>query len=168
MIQEVYKKLQESPEFKEWKKLNPNSFLAHAFVMLEHNNVSEWQFGYYLPDKDRIVTFFMMKEVKASPESKIFKDKNEIKELDMKLVKIDFMDALKKAKTLQEKKYSSQSPINIVAILQKIKVNSKWSQVWNITFVTKSFNTLNIKVDSGNGKILSHRLTSIFDFRATT
>lgn len=36
--------------------------------------------------------------------------------------------------------------------------------VWNITYITASFNVLNVKVDAETGKVLSHRLSGVMDF----
>ncbi|MBI2652931.1 hypothetical protein HYX00_05695, partial [Candidatus Woesearchaeota archaeon] len=37
--------------------------------------------------------------------------------------------------------------------------------IWNITYITEAFNTLNMKIDASNGKVLEHNLSSIFSFK---
>ena len=37
--------------------------------------------------------------------------------------------------------------------------------MYNITYVTQSFKTLNIRVDAISGVVLSHNIVSIFDFK---
>ena len=36
--------------------------------------------------------------------------------------------------------------------------------VWNITYITASFNVINIKIDAGTGKVLNHRISGVMDF----
>ena len=47
-------------------------------------------------------------------------------------------------------------------ILQTI--NKK--ETYNITFVTRAFKTLNIKIDADTGETISDQITSIFDFNS--
>ena len=49
--------------------------------------------------------------------------------------------------------------------IQKILQNlGEFGNIWNITYVTHSFKTLNIKINAENGKILHHSLDSLMDF----
>ena len=49
-----------------------------------------------------------------------------------------------------------------IAILQNIELG----QLWNITLVTSSLKTINIKIDAKTGKTIKHELISLFQFRA--
>ena len=49
-----------------------------------------------------------------------------------------------------------------VVILQNLDVG----QVWNITYITKSFQTLNIKIDAETGDVLEDKLHQIFSMDA--
>ena len=53
-------------------------------------------------------------------------------------------------------------PIKTIAILQNIKPHGN---IWNLTYITQAFNTLNMKIDASTGKILDHNHSSIFSFR---
>ena len=42
--------------------------------------------------------------------------------------------------------------------------NDKARPVWNITYITTSFNVINIKIDAKTGEVLSHRISGVMDF----
>ena len=95
----------------------------------------------------------------ASPESEVFKkEKTVVKRLDIKKVKKDFEDAVSIANKFQREKYSTEIPIKKIVVLQNID----FGQIWNITFISKTFNTLNMKIDAGSGKVKKHELVSLF------
>lgn len=162
-IKEVIDKLCQNPEFKEWKKHDKECYLVHAFKMLDDLNENIWQIGYYNKKNDKITTFFIENDdIKIIPEEEVYKkEKKEIKKLDIKKVKISMQDSLKKANELLKNKYK-ESSMKTVLILQNIDEGL----VWNITFVTNSFKTLNVKIDANNGKILKHELTPLMEFKA--
>jgi len=53
-------------------------------------------------------------------------------------------------------------PVKIIAILQNLE---NLGNVWNLTFVIAAFNTLNMKINAENGKIVEHKLSSILSFK---
>ncbi|MBW3022928.1 hypothetical protein KY308_02405, partial [Candidatus Woesearchaeota archaeon] len=61
-------------------------------------------------------------------------------------------------------KYKTHIPIKRIAILQHLPIG----QVWNITYVTQSFNTLNIKINAETKEIVSDKLVSIVQFGPTS
>lgn len=163
-LKEVVKKLESSKEFKEWKKDNESSYLAHIFKMIDKPNEKVWQVGYYDKDKDTITTFTIGDGfITKNPESEIFKkEETKIPELALSKVHKGIEDALGIANTFQGDKYPKEKPIKIIVILQNLPIG----QVYNVTFVTQTFNTLNIKINAADGKILKHQLISLMDFRA--
>ena len=156
---EIIKKLESSKEFKEYNKKNQDIFLAHVFYMIDDVNKDVVQIGYYNKKTEMIVTFIIEKDkITMNPEEKVFKEqKTAIKKLDLANVKIDVNEALEIAEDIQKQKYSAQIPVKRIAILQHLPVG----QVWNITCLTQSFKTLNIKIDSGTKKIVSDSLISV-------
>ncbi len=157
---DTIKKLEDSKVYSDWKKDHPESYLVHSFMMLDTNNESPWQIGLYVKSHDKVVTFFMDDEIKVSDEEEAFKkDKKAIDELDLGIVKIGYDEALQKAKDLQKAKYPNDKPQKTILILQNIDGGT----VYNITFVTASFNTLNIKINPDDGEVKSHKLTSLMD-----
>ena len=76
-----------------------------------------------------------------------------IKELDAEKVRLEFDEALEKAKEFQKKEYRNEQILKEIFILQHIERG----QVYNITFLLSSFKTLNIKIDAASGEIVSHQ-----------
>jgi len=161
---EIIEKLCNHPEFKEWEKHNEECYLVHIFKMLDDLNEKVWQVGYYNKKNDKITTFFMDdNDIKIIPEEEVYKkEKKAIKKLDIKKVEVSMQDSLKKANELLKKKYKGESSLKTILILQNINEGL----VWNITFVTNSFKTLNVKVDANNGKIVKHEFTSLMEVKA--
>jgi uncharacterized membrane protein YkoI len=163
-IKKIYKQLISNPEFKSWKKENKSYYLTHFFKMFDKVNKNVWQIGFYDEKTDKITVFILEKDdLKISTEHEIFKKENhKVRELNLNKVKIDVEKALQIAINKQEKDYNNQDPTNLILILQNLDIG----QLYNITFVTQSFNTLNIKIDADNGTILEHSLSSLVDLKA--
>jgi len=161
MIESV-KKLEDSKEFKDFKKQNKEAYLAHVFYMLDEANQDIVQIGYYNKSKDRITTFIVEGDnITKNPEAEVFKEQEiMMKPIDLSKVKINVNEAVDIAEKLQKDKYKQEIPVKKIAILQHLPLG----QVWNITFVTQTFKTLNIKIDSGTKKIVSEKLLSIIEF----
>ncbi len=160
----IKKKIEADSEFKEWKNSNKNYYLVHCFKMLDPANRDEWQIGYYNSEKDKMITFIVEKDdIRMVPEKDIFrKEKEKIKEIDLKKVKLSLDKILEMAKDLMKKEYKGEMAMKTIILLQHLDVG----QVWNLTFLTSSFKTLNIKIKSDDGKIVKHELTSLLQFEA--
>lgn len=158
MLKDQIEKVEKSQEFKKHKNL----YLAHVFFMLDEPNKDIIQVGYCTPEQ-KIITFVIDKDsITAVPESMPYKpEKRKIKKLDISNVKIELDKALKTAKELQEDKYKAHQPFKQVVILQNIDEG----QVWNITYVTHSFKTLNIKIDAETGGVIKDELISLVEFK---
>jgi len=160
-VKKLMKKIESNSEFKEWKKKNKKDYLVHIFNMFDKTNKGVFQIGYYNSNKDKITSFIIEKnDIKLMPEENIFKKpKSKIKKLNITKVKIDFKAALDKAVKFQKKKYKVL-PIKTIIILQNLPIG----QVYNITFVTQAFQTVNIKIDSSDGNILKHEIVDLMQF----
>ena len=154
--------LMERDEFKEWRKKNEDAYPVHFFAFYEHDFLKDCQVGFYDKNKDSMNTFVISKDsVDINPEPEIFREKkHEIKELDLEKIKVTTEQVLEKLNQLVKQKYKNEVVDKLFFILQNLDLG----QVWNITTITKSFNTLNVKMDSESGKIIEDRLISIFDF----
>ncbi len=159
----VLKKLKESSEFKEWISKNKEAYLTYAFTMIENLENSEWQIGYYDKKLDKVTIFTINGNIEINPEQDVFKKPGtSVKKINLKDVKFGLDDSLKKANDIKEKKYSKETITKTIAILQNIDLG----QLWNITLITSSFNTINIKIDAKTGKTVKHELISLFQFKA--
>ena len=156
------KKLEESPDFAKWREKNRHTYLSYAFRIPQE--MSDWQLGYYNRDKDRITTFIVSSEsIGVRPEEEMFKEQEkDVNEIRLHNVKLSFESVLAKASEFQGKNYPKDSVLKTIAILQNTE---KLGDVWNITYITEAFNTLNMKIDASTGSVMEHRLSSIFEFR---
>jgi len=158
------KKLEESSDFKKWHQKNKSTYLSYVFKIPQEMNEAEWQFGFYDRKKDRITTFILNNnDVKIRPEEEIFKKEGmEVEAIKLDRIKLTFENAVAKASEFQQKNFPKDKSIKTIAILQNIE---KMGNIWNITYVTGAFNTLNMKIDAATGKVLEHSLSSVFSFR---
>ena len=162
-LKPVLRKLEESSDFKKWKQENKNTYLSYAFK-IPQEMLSEWQIGFYNKKKDKITTFTIEGgNIKIKPEEGVFKkERTKVNEIQLTKVKLTFDDAIEKADEFQQKNYPRDKSIKTIVILQNMH---NLGNIWNITYITKAFNTLNMKIDAENGKILQHQLSSVFSFR---
>jgi hypothetical protein len=158
-MKNALKKLTESGEFSSWHKENKKSKLAHAFKMDENN---EWQFGYYNPETEKITTFAVDDCISVSDEQEVFKKPGDkVNCINLDDIKISLKGALEKADETKKKHYPKELVNKRIAILQNINQG----QLWNITLVTHSFRTINIKVNALDGKLIKHEIVSLFEFK---
>ncbi len=150
--------LESSTMFMDWRKEHDNDYLVHGFVLLEPGQDKEWQIGYYDPESKKIASFNVGVRIEKSPEEDVFSQDGEVRALDPSKVKVGFADALLKANHVQKEKYSTHIPTKRILILQHLEMG----QVWNVTYVTQTFSTLNIKIDAETGDILKDNLVSLF------
>ncbi len=153
-VKESYEKLLKSKEFKHEK------FLCSILLISDINNIEKaaWQIDFYNEDSDTVNTYTIGDEVEASPESKIFKDgKTKIERLQLDEVKTDFNEIYDHALDILKK--HKENAVKVIIILQKQK-----HVLWNILFITKGFNILNIKIDAEDGKVIEEKITSFVKF----
>lgn len=161
MLKEKVKKLEGSDVFKKWKSKNKDSHLSHVFVLFDENQ-DDWQIGYYSPKANKITTFVVGDNITENPAEDVFKEqKAVVKELEIAKAKIDVEKVLKITDDLQKEKYKAQIPVKKIAILQHLEIG----QIWNVTYVTQSMQTLNMKIDSETGEIKSDKLVSLLEFK---
>lgn len=162
-LNQALKKLNESKEFKEWSSKNKDAFLSYASKMLEDNKKVPWQFGFYHKATDKIITFVVDDDLlEMKEEEEVFKKPDMVvKQIDIEKVKIPFEKILEKTKEFQKNKYPKELVNKTIAILQNLE---EYGNIWNITYVTHSFKTLNMKINPENGKIMHHSLESLMDF----
>ena len=159
VLDKILKKLEDSTIFKSWFKINPNYYLVHAFLMIDPQVKPIWQIGYYDKKKDKMITFDVGDEIVQNPESEVFKSSGVVKKLDLNEVKIDYKKAMSIVEKFAKKQYPHYSIDKKIIILQNLD-----EQVWNTTFISNSFGTLNIKLNAADGKVFHHNLSKIFSF----
>ena len=153
--------LENSEVFKEWSKNNPNCYLSFGFVMIKAEDL--WRIGYYHPNNEQVTSFVIDESILVEPEDKSYKKpESEVKELNPDEIQISYAQALKLAEEVQKEKYSTEIPMKIVMIIQN---HNELGNIWNVTYVTQTFKTLNIKIDAASGDIIKDQLIELFEFR---
>ena len=162
-LKQALNALEQSRKFKDWQKKNISAYFSYAFKIIQEMP-NEWQLGFYDSKKDKITTFVIDKaNIKIRPEEEIFKKENvKVNEVQLEKVNLAFDSVLEKANEFQQQNFPKDKSIKTISILQNIE---ELGNVWNITCITESFNTLNIKMDASSGKVIEHNLSSIFSFK---
>ena len=157
-LNQALERLEESKEFEEWKKKNPETFFSYAMKTSDND---AWHLGLYHKATDKITTFVIDQEIEMQQEEEIFKKPDmEVNPIDMVKIKAPYKKILKIAENFQKKKYPKELASKTIAILQNLK---QYDTLWNITFVMYSFKTLNMKINPENGKIITHNLESLMN-----
>lgn len=160
-FKQALKLLKNSKKFKAWEKKNKDAYLSYGFIIIPKEK--SWKAGFYHPNKNNITTFTINKEITIEYEEEIFKPKNmHVKGLNADKIKTAFNDALKTAEELQKQHYKNQEPKEKIIILQNLE---NLGQIWNITYVSKTLETLNIKISADTGKVLEHKSIKLFEFK---
>lgn len=163
-FKQALKGLENNSKFKSWKKNNKNSYFSYAFKIPQEMKEDEWQLGFYNKKNDKIATFAVKgSNIEIKPEEDVFKKEDmKVNEVQLNKVKLTFDNALSKANEFQEKNFPKDKSVKTIAIMQNLP---ELGNIWNITYVTETFNTLNMKIDATTGKVLENNLSSIFSFR---
>lgn len=163
-LKPALKKLEENHEFKKWRQKNKSTYFSYAFKIPQEMGLNDWHLGFYDRKKDRITTFVMAEgSIKTRSEEEVFKKEDvKVSEVQLDKVNLTFDNAMLMANDFQQKKFPKDRSIKTIAILQNL---SQLGNIWNITYVTEAFNTLNMKIDASNGNVMAHSIESIFSFR---
>ena len=162
-LKPALKKLEKSQDFRKWRDEHKYTYLSYAF-RIPQEMPNEWQLGFYDKKKDRITTFVISDEgIKVRPEEEVFKkEETEVNAIQIDKIKVSFDNAIAKADEFQQKNFPKDKSVKTIAILQNI---GKFGNIWNITYITGAFNTLNMKINASNGEVLEHNASSVFSFR---
>lgn len=153
---EALKKLEESKEFKDFKKKNPSAYLCAGFFILDFESQQNVQQIDFQCD-EKIATFSLADKITLKMEETT--DKKKMPEIKPE-IKIDLDDMQEIAgKEIQKQKIVSKLN-KIIAILQM----HDEKQIWNITCIFSSLAMLRLHIDCMTGKILKSEKASMFDF----
>lgn len=158
--------LEKNPKFKEWKKKNNNCKLSYGFLAIDQNMPMDWQLGFYDNKKDMITTFAMLNgELAGIKEDKVLKKEGvKVLPIDTKKIKLNVEQILELVDSIQKKEYGGEVILKTIVIIQKLP---KLGDVWNITLVTQSFKTINLKLDASTGKVKEQSSASLIQNKAS-
>lgn len=159
-VNDVLKELHAGKEYKAWKKEHAESYLAHAFMLLDDANKDTWQIGYYNPDNTMTTFVVTPKIIEVIPDQEILRSENVILELQPKEVTLAYEAALKLATEFRVLQHPREVPLKTFFIIQQLESGA----VYNITFFFQSMRTLNLKLAAADGKVLHHSLQTLMEF----
>jgi len=157
--------IEKHPEFKEWSGKH-DTYLANIFYMRTQESIV-LQAGYYNKKTDKMASISIVDgKLEIVEEKEVFKrPETEVRKLVMEDVCIN-LDAMQELiKKFINDSYPKVKLSKEIIILQETEVESKPHIIWNVTYISADFKVLNIKMDAKDGKILSHKLRSIMEFR---
>jgi hypothetical protein len=161
-IKELYDKVINSSEYAD--KKDKIDYLAHFFTMLDKdfNRIGNWQAGFYNKKDDLIVVFELMPDgsIGVSESKPLKKEEHVVGELKMDEIELGFDDALEKLNQFQKEKYPGNLTMKVVVLLQIFDS----APIWNLTVVTSTYNTLNVKLHAKTGEIIDHSLDSLLSW----
>src|SRR3989338_4343093 len=162
-LKQAFEKVSKNKEYKDSIKENKDIFFLYALMTIERNETSPWQLVFYNEDTDKITTFVIGKdEIAMQKEEEVFKKPGmEVNPIDMEKAKLKFNKVITKAEKFKKEGYPKETISKTIAILQNLQ---DFGTIWNITFVTDSFNTLNLKINAENREVLHHNLESLMSF----
>lgn len=160
---DILKKIKASAVFKAWEKKHSGNFLSHFFcpITAQCEFKSDWEVGFYVPDADKIAVFACGEAValKQSEEDVFKKPEQSVEELDLRVVKVSFADAVKIFASGTEELFPAAQRGDGFVILQVMNKKT----LWNFTFITKALKFINIKINAETREIDSHMDLDLID-----
>jgi hypothetical protein len=100
-------------------------------------------------------------KVEIIEDQKVFKkEESNVNKLELNDVKVELEEALKTANKVRSEKYKVDYS-KIIVLLQRLDVG----QIWNITYITNTLSTLNIKLSCDSGDVLSEELIPLTNYK---
>lgn len=161
-LKDILATLEKSGAFKEWRATHAKAFLTHAFVMLDEPNQNTWQIGYFDDAANTMSTFVVAdKKVDVIPDQEVLKAQQQILELKPAEATLPVAEALAAAEKARLEHYRQEMPAKTFFIIQHLPEHGT---VFNITFFTAAFKTINIKLSAKDGKVVQHTIQALAAF----
>ncbi len=148
-----------SEEYAHWKEANTDGYLSGFFTLMEKDSEGDQLVLFYEPGKDRVISFNASNPSDVR-EDDVMKAGKTVLELSLDDVELTMETAMKSAEELYEAEYQQKVSVKTIIILQHLEEGV----LWNITFVTPQFKTVNVRLDAKTGEIKKHEEVSLFEF----
>jgi hypothetical protein len=157
-----YERLMQSDVFALQK---PTLRLVNAFIMESEQYEPFWQFGFFDDETEQIHAFVVKEHsIEVLDQSDAMKEpESYLPSLDLDLVMIGKAQAQVIALELLHEQYNL--PLGNVKIFL-LANDVHYGVIWNITFVTATFDVVNVKVNAITGEIVFHKKHSLLDLNA--
>ncbi|MFH1638016.1 MAG: hypothetical protein ABIB71_06330 [Candidatus Woesearchaeota archaeon] len=153
-------------EFEEYKKENPGSYLASAFITAHPGKIeeAELEISFYSPKTEKITGFLMKESISRKKEDTVFqKEKAVVQELKMEDMKTTLEDAAETLESMRADRYPGDIPSKLIIVLQVIEDKA----VWNMTILTNTLKVWNLRIDAGTLEVLKDKMESILSFKVS-
>ena len=138
-INQAISEVQNSNAFKKWH--NRDDYLVSCLFLND-----EWNISFYSKKTQKITSFSMKENIEIDGEDKAFqKTPKDIEELKIENIKITLEEAEEIVGKIKQEKAPAEDVNKKIIILQQQDV-----PIWNITYITTSFNILNVKINATN------------------
>ena len=154
------KRVEESDEFKKFRKEHPKAYLCAGFFVLDFEKGKNiHQIDYFIPGSKKIATFTLEEKVqlKISEPAKKIEKKLERIEGETK-TDIDALKGIVHDEMLN--RTVTQNVIKVVAVLQ----SKEGRKIWYLSCITNDFGIITVHVDDESEDVLIFEKHSFFDF----
>lgn len=162
-IHQAQEFVEESEQFKAFKKDNPDSYLVHGFCTKDKEQ-SPWQIGYYSKTTKKITSFLADETVTTLPEDEAFRKEGHVPAINSSTCTTSLDDALSIAEKIKEEEHRAEDITKRIIILQQLDD----VLTWNITLITNVFTMLNVRVNAVTGEQISVTKDSILNLGKRT
>lgn len=151
------KRVEKSPEFKDFKSKNPGAYLGAGFFVLDYElGKNQEQIDYFLPNK-KVATFMLEDNVKFKMSEQAMKKEIAKIEGDTKLD----LDQLKGIVHDEMENHTITEGIKkIIAVIQ----NVDGKKTWILNCILSGLNLLKVHIEDDTGNILAFEKANLMDF----
>ena len=164
-IQTLFRRLDESQEFKDFKEKNPAGFFCAGFFILNFKqNLLKYSldyrddkqlFAFKIPSEDSEKVVLTAEDLLENP-----KPMEKIDEDLIKNIKVDIEDIKEVIEQGLWDNNIKNALEEVIAVLQCMN----WKIVWNLTCICSSLSIVNSQIDPFTGKIIKLEKKNLLDF----
>ncbi|MEM4755851.1 MAG: PepSY domain-containing protein [Candidatus Woesearchaeota archaeon] len=162
-LKQLLQRIETKKPVEDFLYTDEQAYLSHVFKLFDEPNKDEWQVGYYSP-ADGFLHVFIYDEaldtIIKNPGDEAFKEPDAIL---LPLLKESLVLSLDQAKAIAYQKLEQDYHESIKTALVVVQHLQELGVIYNFTFITSSYKTINIKIDAQTGAIASAARYSIFD-----
>ena len=161
-FENIFLQLEKTPLYRSWKQEHADDYLVHILLPLA---AGEWyEIGFYR-EKDEILTTFAVRDtVTVREDTELARIPGEtILCLNRDDLICTFDVALAAARAFVQEKYPHDPLLKTFGVVQRIPLGS----VFNFTFVSSTFKTITVRLDTRTGNVIDHRDAKIAEFLST-
>lgn len=152
------KRVEESPEFKQFQEEHKKAFLTAGFFVLDFESGKHMhQLDYFIPGSKKIATFVLDEGVKMNISEMKFKGKVPGKLDEKAKIDLDALQGIVHDEMLN--RTVTQQVKKIIAVL----MNEDGKKVWKLNCITGDLGIIKVNVDDSSSGILEFEKASLFD-----